>query len=488
MDAGQNLNALMQRISWFSSLTDESRTLVARMMAPVKVDAGELLFSEGERGDCMYIIETGEVSVFKTADNGSAVPIATLGPAEVVGEMSLFDRSPRSASVRAGKPTTGWRLAGDDLQRLLNENPAILSALLSSLSARLRKETAAVANLKSSEMDRRLKVAFFDSKSYTERAFASVNADRYALKFFPLRLTPETAPLAAGFKVVCVFVNDEVNESVVEQLGQLGVGLVALRCAGFNNVDMKACAKHDISVVRVPAYSPYAVAEHAVALMLTLNRKIHRSHTRVRDGNFSLEGLVGFDMRGKTVGVVGAGKIGTCVIDILRGFGCNVLVSRRSADQAGTGAAGVRCVALDELLTQSDIITLHAPLTPDTRYLINAGAIAKMKRGVLLINTSRGGLVETRALVEGLKSGKIGGAGLDVYEEESHYFFEDFSDTIITDDVLTRLLTFNNVVITAHQAFLTHEALANIAATTLGNIAEYEGGRRGSALPNALTA
>jgi D-lactate dehydrogenase len=263
--------------------------------------------------------------------------------------------------------------------------------------------------------------------------------------------------------------------------------MIALRAAGYNNVDLQACQAHDISVTRVPAYSPHAVAEHTVALMLALNRKIHRAYSRVRDGNFSLSGLLGFDMHGKTVGVVGVGKIGRCVVDILLGFGCKVLGYDKYQDEELAARAGFRYVEMDALLSQSDIITLHAPLLPSTYHLINADTLKMMKRGVMLINTSRGGLIDSPALVEGLKDGRIGSAGLDVYEEESEYFFEDRSDRVIRDDVLARLTSFNNVMITSHQGFFTEEALDNIATTTLANVAEYAEGKRRGELTNAVT-
>jgi D-lactate dehydrogenase len=318
--------------------------------------------------------------------------------------------------------------------------------------------------------------------------FAKRNTYGYDLKFYDSRLSLDTVPLAAGFHAACVFVNDDLNAAVIEELQAMGVSLIALRCAGYNNVDLAACQKHGVSVVRVPAYSPYAVAEHAVALMLTLNRKIHRANNRVREGNFSLSGLVGFDMHDKTVGVVGVGRIGRCTLNILAGFGCRLLAHSRTPKQDLIDELGVRFVPMDELLSASDVITLHTPLTPQTYHLIDASAIAKMKPGVMLINTGRGALIDTTALLDGLKSGQIGYAGLDVYEEESGYFFEDYSDRVMTDDVLARLTTFNNVVVTSHQAFLTEDALQNIADTTLGNIHEYEQGKRFGELTHAVSA
>jgi D-lactate dehydrogenase len=286
-------------------------------------------------------------------------------------------------------------------------------------------------------------------------------------------LNEETVSLAAGFEAVCVFVNDQVNAAVIATLESLGVRLIALRCAGYNNVDLSAAKKHGVTVVRVSAYSPYAVAEHTIALMLALNRKLHRAYNRVREGNFALDGLVGFDMHGKTVGVIGTGQIGTVVARILIGFGCPTLAFDPFPN-ATCRSLGVRYVELNQLFAESDIITVHCPLTPENKHLINGQALEKMRKDVMLINTSRGALLDTVAIVEGLKSGGIGYLGLDVYEEEEEIFFEDRSGLILGDDVFARLLTFPNVIITGHQAFFTREALLNIAATTIDNITKFE--------------
>ena len=332
----------------------------------------------------------------------------------------------------------------------------------------------------------RLKVALFDAKSYDKASFDKANNKRYALNYISASLDRDTAVTAKGYKAVCIFVNDTCDAETVETLAAQGVELVALRCAGFNNVALDACEAHGISVARVPEYSPYAVAEHTVGLMLMLNRHLHHAYLRNRYGYFVLDGLTGFDMRGKTVGVAGTGKIGRCVINILLGFGCRVLAFDAFPDPDVSALNGVEYVEPDQLLSESDVITLHVPLTPETRHIVNPSTVEKMKDGVMLINTSRGELVDTRTLIEGLKSGKIGAAGLDVYEEEAGIFFRDLSDQVLTDDVLARLLSFNNVVVTSHQAFLTHEALTNIADTTLENLREFDEGRRGSELTNAV--
>jgi len=296
-------------------------------------------------------------------------------------------------------------------------------------------------------------VAIFSAKNYDREFLNAANGARHELRFFEPHLNEETVSLAAGSQAACVFVNDQVNAAVIARLHSLGVRLIALRCAGYNNVDHAAATKHDITVVRVPAYSPYAVAEHTIALMLALNRKVHRAYNRVREGNFALDGLLGFDMNGKTVGVIGTGQIGSVVAQILTGFGCPILAFDPFPN-AACRSLGVRYVELNELLAQSDIISLHCPLTRENKYIISDAAIARMKTGVMLINTSRGALLDTVAIIEGLKSGKIGYLGLDVYEEEEEIFFEDRSGLILSDDVFARLLTFPNVIITGHQAFL----------------------------------
>lgn len=332
----------------------------------------------------------------------------------------------------------------------------------------------------------RLKVVMFDAQTYDVRSFDERSGGRFALRYVSAPLSIETAAAASGYKAMCVFVNDTCDAPVIEALAGHGVEILALRCSGYNNVDLDACLAHKIDVVRVPAYSPHAVAEHTVALMLMLNRRLHLAYLRNRSGLFVLDGLTGFDMRGKTIGIVGTGQIGQCVIEILLGLGCRILAVDKQINQQLEARVHVQYVDIDKMLRESDVISLHVPLFPDTHHLIDQQAIKQMKRGVMIINTSRGGLVDTLALIDGLKSGKIGLAGLDVYEEEAGIFFRDMSTQVLTDDVLARLLTFNNVVITSHQAFLTHEALANIADTTLANLDEYVQGKRGAELTHAV--
>jgi len=330
-----------------------------------------------------------------------------------------------------------------------------------------------------------MKVVFFSSKPYDRRYFDEANvAHGHQLVYFSHPLTTHTDLQSLSADAVCVFVNDDLGREVLTALQRRGVSLIVLRCAGFNNVDLNAAEELGLTVVRVPAYSPHAVAEHTLGLMLSLNRKIHRAYNRVREGNFSLDGLLGFDMHGRTVGIIGTGRIGALVVRIVRGMGCEVLAHDPSPN-AECESLGARYVALGELYAQSDIISLHCPLSCDTHHLIDAAALAQMKDGVMLINTSRGAVIDASILVSGLKSGKIGYLGLDVYEQEGDLFFEDLSNEVIQDDVFERLVTFPNVLITGHQGYFTEDALRNIAHTSLQNVSTVE---RGQACDNALTS
>ena len=314
-----------------------------------------------------------------------------------------------------------------------------------------------------------MKLAFFDTKAYDMPGFDACAKDTgLEIKYFETRLNEDTVSLAAGYDAVCVFVNDVVNAAVVDKLHGYGVKLLVLRCAGFNNVDIAAC-QGKIRVFRVPAYSPHAVAEHAMALLLTINRRTHKAYIRTRDFNFSLQGFVGFDLYGKTVGVVGTGKIGRVFADICKGFGMKVV----AYDKYPNPDTGLEYTTLDELFARSDIISLHCPLTEETRHMINADSIEKMKKGVTIVNTSRGALINTEDLITGIKEKKVGAACLDVYEEEGDLFYEDCPEEIVRDDTLVRLISMPNVIVTSHQAFLTKEALNNIAATTVDNALKF---------------
>ena len=316
------------------------------------------------------------------------------------------------------------------------------------------------------------RLAFFDTKPYDRESFDRLNAGRYEIRYFETRLTAAALPLADGSDAACAFVNAEIDRAVVEGLVARGIKVLAMRCAGYNNVDFKAAYESGLTVVRVPAYSPYAVAEHAAALLLSLNRHIHKAAARTRDFNFSLAGLTGFDLHGKTAGIVGTGKIGRIFADICKGFGMKVI----AYDAFPNPATGLEYVSFDELLAQSDVVSLHCPLLPETKHLVNAAALAKARRGFTLINTSRGGLVDSEALLAALRDGTVGAAGLDVYEEESEWFYEDRSDATRRNKTLALLVSMPNVIVTSHQAFLTHEALANIAETTLANLDAYFSG------------
>ena len=322
-----------------------------------------------------------------------------------------------------------------------------------------------------------MKVAVFSARPYDRRFLDQANHEKkHEFVYFEARLSSQTTSLCQGFDAICAFINDDLSQLVLEAIAELGVRYIALRSAGFNNVDLPIAQSRGLTVVRVPAYSPYAVAEHAVALILALNRKIYRAYNRVRDDNFMLDGLLGFDLHGSTIGILGTGKIGQCFARIMAGFGCELLACDPYPNQDCIDL-GVRYVELPELLSTAKVISLHSPLLPETHHLINANSIAMMQPGTMLVNTSRGGLVDTKAVISGIKSGQIGALGIDVYEQEANLFFTDQSDSIIQDDTFQLLQSFPNVVITAHQAFFTQNALENIASTTLKNLDDLAAGR-----------
>ena len=329
-----------------------------------------------------------------------------------------------------------------------------------------------------------MQVTVYSTKPYDRRFLDEANVDAgHQFTYLSARLNPHTAMLQGGETAACLFVNDSCDATILASLAEQGCRLIALRCAGFNNVDLRAAAQLDVAVVRVPAYSPYAVAEHTLALLLSLNRKIHRAYNRVREGNFSLDGLLGFDVNGKTIGIVGTGKIGIIFARSLRGLGCEVVAHDPFPTAEFTDLGG-RYVELPELWRIADVVSLHCPLTPETHHLVNSGAIAQMKPGGMLINTSRGGLIDTAAVINALKSDHLGSLALDVYEQEADLFFENLSETIIQDDLFQRLLTFPNVLITGHQAYFTDTALRNISEATVANLAAFE---QGGALLNEVT-
>ena len=479
----------LKTVELFAELPDAVLHAVSEVVERHRVAAGSLLFREGEPGDSMFIIDAGHLEVRKAGQGGTEVTLRVMGPREVGGLTSMAVPKRRSATLRARDDVTVLRIPRLRFQELVGAHPELVWAVMAFLSAKVRGKTYQLATLlEGRALDDRVRVAVFDAKTYDRESFEAqaANARDLSLHFFEAKLSPSTARLAAGFPVVCAFVNDDLRVETLEHLAAGGVQLLAMRCAGYNNVDLAAACRLHISVARVPAYSPYAVAEHAVALLLTLNRHTHQAYNRVREGNFSLKGLVGFDLHGRTAGIVGLGKIGRCLAESLLGFGMRVIAYDARPDHDYAKRKGIALVELDALIAQADVISLHAPLMPATHHMIDAASIERMKPGVTLINTSRGGLIDAAALIQGLKHGRIGAAGLDVYEEESDYFFEDRSGRVVSDDLLARLMTFPNVLITSHQGFLTQDALGNIADTTIGNIREFLGGKRGAELTNAV--
>ena len=482
----------LKKMPAFQGVPDQSLRALQGLFVERPFKSGDMICQEGEFDPWLYIIAAGQCQARKkNPKTGRDITLRTLHPHEFVGLTSAFRPKPRSATVVADTDVKLYAISHDDFQRtLLDPSPhaGVLRSLFEYLANNVRKKNRQVAEFRQAQPSNgKFSVAVFDSKPYTQETFLQAGQKEFDFQFFESRLTPKTAALAEGFGAVVGFVNDDLTAESLQILRSVGVELVALRCAGFNNVDLHKAQELGLSVTRVPAYSPHAVAEHSLGLMMSLNRKIHKAYQRVRDGNFRLDGLVGFDLFGQTVGVMGTGKIGRCMVHILRGLGCKVLCYDLYPDAELQNLEGVRYCELDELLRESRVISLYLPLNRDTLHIIDQEAIEKMQDGVMLINTSRGGLVETQALINGLKSGKIGSAGLDVYEEESAYFFEDFSGKTIADDVLARLLTFNNVIVTSHQAFLTEQALVNIAETTLQSLREYFQGKKGEQLTYAVS-
>ena len=479
---------------------------LAGHMQAMPLTPGQQLVAEGEYDPRLYFIASGTISAYKKDNQGNRVLLRVLGSGELMGLASAFHCGPkghsaRSASLVAEEASLVWSLEHSFIENLMNGQDlgsehalAFNQALLSYFCRKVRKKNFQIVTMKSGQnletTSKKVKIAFFDSKDYTQEIFLRYHqqhlGERYQLTFFSARLNEQTVSLAANFPVICPFVNDILSAPVVAQLHAQGTALIVLRCAGFNNVDLAACQKYGISVARVPAYSPYAVAEHSLALLMALNRKIHHAYNRVREGNFSLSGLVGQDLFGKTIGILGTGKIGKCMANIAKGLGMQVLAFDLYPDLAFASSAQITYSSLEQIWQKCDVISLHIPLVPATKHLINATTMAQMKKGVIIINTGRGALVDTKALIAALKSGQVGAAGLDVYEEEQNYFFEDFSGKIIDDDILARLMTFNNVLITSHQAFLTNEALENITATTFENVGEFLSGKSGAQLTNGV--
>lgn len=451
----------------------------------VDLEPEETLFVEEDDADFMFSVVSGRLKVFRRSE-GKDVYVRDLTEGEAGGITSLFLTQPRSATVVAAEPSQIAVLNKDDLDQAMEREPAIIRGLLRILSKQVRSGGKRMAHLLKGRQDDRVQVAVFDAKSYDQVALDEVVLEEWNMHYLDPRLNRETATLAAGCKVVCIFVNDVADRETLEILADVGVELIALRCSGFNNVDLEAAEGLGISVVRVPGYSPYAVAEHAIALLLALNRKVHRAYQRVREGNFTLAGLEGFDLHGRTAAVIGVGGIGKVLVRNLQGFGMKVVGWDAYPSKEFAEETGMEYVSFEEAIKQADVISLHAPLVKETYHLIDEEAINLMKDGAILINTSRGGLVDHDALIKALKSGKISAAGLDVYEEEAGIFFEDLSAKVITDDILARLLSLTNVIITSHQAYLTTDALNNIATATVSNIVEFLDGKRKDQLTNRV--
>jgi D-lactate dehydrogenase len=452
----------------------------------VKKVANETVMEEGMSDGLLYIVSSGQLYVYKKHKD-EEVQLITLTAGAFVGLGSLLEGTSHSASVKAKEETELFVLAHADFRTIIAEHPMVAESMMQYLSSELRRFRSRLVGFGVAENEK-TKIVFFDCKQY-DRTFFDQELTHYPnveLKYFDVKLSTDTAFLATGATVVCIFVNDKADAEVVTLLYKMGVKMIALRCAGFNNVDLKVCDTLGITVARVPVYSPYAVAEHALALIMGLNRKLHVAYNRIKQGNFSLNNLVGFDIHGTTVGVIGTGKIGQCFIKIMLGFGCQVLCYDAYPSEDVKTWANCKYVTLDELYAQSRIISIHCPLLPSTQHMINKEAIDKMKPGVLIINTSRGPIIKTIDLIAGLKSKKIGGAGLDVYEDERDYFFEDRSFEVIKDDTLARLMTFNNVFITSHQAFLTEDALKSIASVTMNNIHDFLSGKTMKEVSNSL--
>lgn len=475
----------------FAEFPSESLSALCTQIEERVFPTGTIISQEGSIDPFCYFIVTGRIRITKKLLNGSDGTIRFAMPGELLGLTSLFISNGRSASMIADTETSVLVIPHDLLKAFLKGEKGqtaeiVTGALFRELARRVRQKNARLAALPAKDVGKKVAVAVFDTKPYIEDVFLQFAPEQLSLSFLPFRLSRDTAQFAQGYSIAVVFVNDRIDAETAMILKENGVQLIALRCAGFNNVDLKACAELGITVTRVPAYSPHAVAEHSLALLMTLNRKIHKAYERVRNGDFRLDGLVGMDLFGKTVGVVGTGKIGECFVKIMQGLGCHVLAYDPYPNPALSLSPDVRYTSLEELFTISDVISLHAPLTRETHHLIDAKALALMKSGAILINTSRGALVDTQALIDALKEKRLAGAALDVYEEEEGVFFEDFSSDIITDDILSRLMTFSNVIVTGHQAFLTKEALSNIAQTTFTNILEFLQGKRSSELTNEV--
>lgn len=463
------MTELLARFPLFAGLSAAALAAVAAAIEERQLAVGGILFRVGDAADGLYLVIAGTIVASRRDESGREFVLHRLGPGDVAGITGIFIDKPRSATLRADTDAQLAFLPKSAVQTLLQAHGDLGLSLIRFLSQRYRNDTAGTPG----DSDG---IAVFDTKPYDRIGLSRHCPAGLSLRFLEARLDATTARLAEGCRVAIAFVNDRIDAAAIAVLREAGVGLLALRCAGYNNVDLAAAHVAGLTVTRVPAYSPHAVAEHAMALLLTLNRKTHRAWARVREGDFQLAGLVGFDLHGKTMAVLGTGTIGRCLVRIARGFGMTVLGWDLHPDARFAAETGLRYAPLTECLEAADVVSLHTPLTPATHHLIDAAALARMRDSAILINTGRGGLVDTEALVAALTSGRLAAAGLDVYEEEAHYFFEDHRDRPIRDEVLARLISLPNVLVTSHQAFLTREALDNIATTTMASITAFLAG------------
>ncbi|KAJ3060134.1 hypothetical protein HDU98_003864 [Podochytrium sp. JEL0797] len=498
--------AVLSNSGLFPGLDQAQLESVASEMQLITFSKGDVIYTEGDKASYLFMITSGLVDVSKRIDSNDAssenVKLISLGAGEYIGESMISDRPISATIVAAEDNTSALRLDNAAFANILKQHPSLADALLKGLSQQLRSfrslltSTLAKSATTGTAAAKTIDMAVFDFMKHEKVSFTQAVANMQAtlpegvalrVRYLDTKLNINSARLASGCQVVCIFVNDTASAEVMNVLGSMGVQMMALRCAGFDMVDLKVAKALNIEVCRVPAYSPFAVAEFAATLAMALNRKIVPACARVKTGNFDLAGLVGFDMYGKTVGVIGTGKIGQCFIKIMLGFGCKVLCFDAYPSKDVATWEGCTYVTLDELYAQSRLISLHAPLFPETKHMINATSIAKMQRGVLIINTSRGGLIDTKALIDGLKTGQVGGAGLDVYENEKALFFEDHSDSVMEDDIYARLMTFQNVLVAGHQAFLTEEALEKIGSVTMHNVMQkMVEGKTGKELENVV--
>ncbi|CBJ30257.1 2-hydroxyacid dehydrogenase [Ectocarpus siliculosus] len=490
-------------------VSDDVLDKVGERMQKMELKAGDVLVKEGQPMPGLFCIETGMLERVKSHSGtaaGEEFLLDTKEAGSVTGLLHVLKSGkadPAFATIKARGESTVWCLSRDDLETELRGRPDFAMGLLGKLAEQMRGQSKVVAHLKSKagatgsggERFEGVRVMCYDSSGWVRKNFqakvdkhneAASPSERILVDFTSDTLSSSSASAAVGYDVVCLFVNDVADGKVLQTLGMLGVGMVALRCAGFDRVDVDAAQALGLTVARVPAYSPYAVAEHAVALLMALNRQTSRASARTHDANFSLDGLCGFDVHGKTVAVIGCGRIGQCLSNILLGFGVKLLCVDAFGEVPDLVKRGATFVALEEVWPEADVVFLQVPLLPSTRHMINDDVLPKLKKGMTLINTSRGGLVDTETLIKGLRSGVIRQAGLDVYENEAPYFFKDCSDTPVQDPLLSELLSFNNVLLTGHQAFFTQEAIDGIVNTTFDNISDWRSGSKGKAHKNSI--